>query len=158
MQAHLEQEPAPCGPVNFTLFLYNTILETICFCLLLGLTKGIGGITWATQSGSPGKVIWVRPWLGWFFYKTKLTRGQILHFTWTLWALNSSGRKHLIPWEECEMWVHDIGLKTLMTRRRQPDCNVSCGQDKLLWAATQLGVWMEGEGACYNLYLQCHLD
>lgn len=43
MQAHLEQEPAPCGPVNFTLFLYNTILETICFCLLLGLTKGMGG-------------------------------------------------------------------------------------------------------------------
>lgn len=62
-----------------------------CFAFVIdGTDKDRGRVPWITKSGSPGKVIWGMPALGWLLYKTKLTRTaakflpQILHFIRTL--------------------------------------------------------------------------
>lgn len=62
-----------------------------CFAFVIdGTDKDRGTIPWITKFGSPGKVIWGTPALGWLLYKTKLTRTsakflfQILYFIQTL--------------------------------------------------------------------------
>lgn len=100
--------------------------ENALLLLQMGLTKTVGRISWITKSGNPEKVIWARPVWGWFPYKTEPTRSavKLLHQrTGGPVAQDSTGKKHLNPWERRErreMWIHDLlsMLKTLMTRRQ----------------------------------------